>query len=208
MYTIKEIKPKVDAIWQQANAANLPFVDRGYRLPSSIINNSIMFVGINPSYSGKYQHDEAYQDEFYHVDQEGKHHPYFNKFPILAADSGLQWSHLDLLYYRETKQTSFHEYMETMAGKQFISAQLDLSKEIITKTKPKVIVVCNTLARKLIIDHFDWDLSWDDALGTYVISKIELSGVPIFFSSMLTGQRALDNGSFDRLKWQINRCVR
>jgi len=31
-----------------------------------------------------------------------------------------------------------------------------------------------------------------------------LKNVPIFFTSMLTGQRALDNGSFERLIWHIN----
>lgn len=31
--------------------------------------------------------------------------------------------------------------------------------------------------------------------------------IPLFFSGMLTGQRALDNGSFERLKWHIKKAV-
>lgn len=44
------------------------------------------------------------------------------------------------------------------------------------------------------------DFKWDEELGTYTYKNN-----PFFFSSMLTGQRALDNGSFERLVWHIKK---
>lgn len=44
--------------------------------------------------------------------------------------------------------------------------------------------------------------TFDPSIGTY---RIEIDGfkTPIIFSGMLSGQRALDLGSLERLKWQI-----
>lgn len=51
---------------------------------------------------------------------------------------------------------------------------------------------------------------FDDKIGTHRITgnkefETVLKGTPVFFTSMLTGQRALDNGSFERLGWHINK---
>ena len=48
---------------------------------------------------------------------------------------------------------------------------------------------------------------FDDKIGTYKITLNEKS-VPVFFSSMLTGQRALDKGSFERLKWHVKNVIK
>ena len=50
-----------------------------------------------------------------------------------------------------------------------------------------------------------FDFQFDEKLGTHkIINNLELENTPVFFTSMLTGHRAIDNGSFERLKWHIN----
>ncbi len=76
---------------------------------------------------------------------------------------------------------------------------------------PKIIVVDNTLARTFLgkdkvgeVDIWlDYEFKFDEEIGTYLWNNI-----PVFFTSMLTGQRALDNGSFERLKWQVKRALK
>ena len=49
-------------------------------------------------------------------------------------------------------------------------------------------------------------LEFDDTIGTYrIINNPDFKDTIVFFSGMLTGQRALDNGSFERLKWHLNK---
>ncbi len=51
----------------------------------------------------------------------------------------------------------------------------------------------------------DYEFMFDDEIGTYRIkTKGNLFDTPVFFTSMLSGQRAMDNGSFERLQWHIN----
>lgn len=45
---------------------------------------------------------------------------------------------------------------------------------------------------------------FDKSIGTHnIVNNVDLKGTPVFFT-MRTGQRALDNGSYDRLVWHIN----
>jgi hypothetical protein len=54
-----------------------------------------------------------------------------------------------------------------------------------------------------------YEFEFDEKLGTdRIITKGDLFGIPIFFSSMLSGQRALDTGSEKRLIWHIKRVNR
>ena len=41
-------------------------------------------------------------------------------------------------------------------------------------------------------------------IGTHVITEGNLKNTPVFFTSMLSGQRAMDVGSRERLEWHIN----
>ena len=94
-------------------------------------------------------------------------------------------------------------------GYDFCRAQDLISKEIIELAKPKVIIVNNTLAREWLTNkNFNTDCfecRFDQTIGTYrIVNNSMLEDIPIFFTSMLTGQRALDNGSYERLIWHIN----
>ena len=129
----------------------------------------------------------------------------------------MRWSHIDLLFVRWTNQKEVEQIMSEKNGVEFLWKQLLISKQIIEESNPKIIVVNNSFARKLLgFDKsikngqvFDiwmgFDFKFDNKIGTYRITNNEiLNGTPVFFTSMLTGQRALDNGSYERLIWHIN----
>jgi hypothetical protein len=135
---------------------------------------------------------------------DGRVHQYFKKFPEISSYAGMKWSHLDLLMIRETKQAKVKKIYET--ERRYILTQLGIAKKSILESKPRVIVVCNAFACSLFERHL-FKLRFDDAIGTYVVSSKSLRGTPVFFSGMLSGQRALDLGSLRRLKWHIKKIV-
>ena len=204
-----KVKKEIDKLW--AANAHIEYANRGYRLQVSLKPNSLLFVGINPSYSEK----DTSTDSCYSFDEEsGKIHKYFNKFQDISRKVNIQWAHIDLLFLRETDQKNVGKIIDDHPD--FVYKQLMISKEIIENLQPKIIVTNNTLARRLLgFDKFEkngksenewinFEFKFDDSIGTHRITYNEkLENTPIFFTSMLTGQRALDNGSYERLVWHI-----
>ncbi|CAM1344738.1 hypothetical protein [Tenacibaculum amylolyticum] len=199
-------KSQLDNIFKNEDDFNeIEVFDRGYGIHKSILLNSILFVGINPSFSGN---DPG--SYFIHLDQEGKTEkgetfPYFKKFVDISNKIGLKWSHQDILFLRETQQKSIDKIYNQKNGERFINEQLNISKDIIIKSKPKVIIVSNTKARNYMKGEMGFNFEFDPNLGTQkIINHSELENTPVFFTSMLSGQRALDLGSYERLIWHIN----
>lgn len=199
-------------LWNNPKYSNIEVKKRGYVVHDKIIQNSILFVGINPSFA-KGLENESY---FINLCQEGRDRPgggvysYFKKFVRISKEVGLVWSHIDLLFFRETSQRFVDSLIKNKEnGQDFISDQLKISKNILIKAQPKIIVVSNTKARDFMRYKKErtpvgFDFEFNEELGTEVIvNDNELNGTPVFFTSMLTGQRALDNGSFKRLTWHI-----
>ncbi|MDY0144351.1 MAG: hypothetical protein RBR97_20915 [Bacteroidales bacterium] len=192
--------------------------------PLSVKKGGILFIGINPSYTIKDGTLPKETVEFYsdpslnQIDIQ-----YFAKFKEIADYcNSYVWSHLDLLFIRETDQNVIKGLTNHKQGIDFINAQLIISFEIINNVQPDIIVVTNALAteffgkkKKIHFDKFDkiwlghdldFEKDFDEVIGTYKIA-IGNRETPIIFSGMLSGQRALDNGSFERLKWQIKRIL-
>lgn len=182
-----------------------------------IHSDSIVFIGINPSLSQNEKNrleNSLIEIEFYDNYDSEKLHKYFNKFEEIANTLNVKWAHLDLLYIRETNQKVVENIINSEKGLNFIYEQLLISKNIIDKiieqSNPLVFVVNNTLARKFLGKDknkekdiwIGYDFIWDEQIGTY-----RYKNIPFFFTSMLTGQRALDKGSFERLVWQIKRTL-
>jgi hypothetical protein len=87
----------------------------------------------------------------------------------------------------------------------FVRSQLELSKQLIVGVKPRVIVVANAFASEVFAKQFSTE--FDENVGYH---KTQLMGksVPTFLGSMLTGQRAMDVYSYQRLKWQIKQVLK
>ncbi len=134
-----------------------------------------------------------------------------------------KWEHIDLFFYRTTSQDDLKKcinYKEKMSKSKIQSVslnefgkdQLEISLGLIDMIEPKVIVVANALSSKIIMyyDAANKKIKIDDSnFEKEGFHRVELSNgkIPILFTSMLSGQRALDLESLRRLKWQIKKAV-
>ncbi len=180
--------------------------DRGFAIQKTIHTESILFVGINPSMAKDAEIGNLfYEEEF--LDK----HQYFRPFINIASEVDERWSHIDLLFVRETNQKTVKNLCDKNSDfRRFAIKQYEIAVEIIKRAVPKVIIINNTLARMFIEGKYGshkFPLEFDNTIGTYRISDGELSNTPLFFTSMLSGQRALDNGSKERLVWQIKLAI-
>ena len=226
--TKEHFKESIKKIWEDSTLTkwNNPICEdilkRGVVLQDKISINSILFIGINPSFNkGKgllnndfnNDNDGFYNNDDGHIDRNS----YFKKFREISKEVNFDWAHTDLLFFRETNQKFVNQLLNLEIGKEFIKKQLEISKQIIIQAKPKVIIVSNALARDLMgifikgeenieisEPSMKFKFKFDDELGTHkIINQKELENIPVFFTSMLTGQRALDLGSYKRLIWHI-----
>jgi len=140
---------------------------------------------------------------------------YFGRFNDLFGEKN--WEHIDLFFYRETEQSKIRDSLEKIFLKNtksknekpeeqeinFFREQFNLAWKFIEEFNPELILVNNALASKIIQKEKKINSdNFDEKKGVHYI-KIRDKKIPIFFSGMLSGQRALDNGSFKRLKWHI-----
>lgn len=93
----KEFGNEIRAIWDQAKYDSIESKNRGFAVQDDIEYSSLMFIGINPSYNG-------IPGNFFYDNSHGETHKYFKKFIEISSQVVLNWSHLDLLFLRETNQ--------------------------------------------------------------------------------------------------------
>ena len=119
----------------------------------------------------------------------------------------LPLQHIDVFLYKQTSQNDFLSRI-IHKGKlnEFGEAQLAIFDEVLKIIEPKVVVVANAFASSIVRTHFKDALTFDEKRGFHVLS-LGNRKIPIFFSSMITGQRALDTGSYERLKWHVRQAV-
>jgi len=197
----------------------------------SLKNNAILFVGMNPSFSitrwttllkekkidddpesyfswdNRHKYDRALSLDFNSYTK-GKY-SYFKPMREFAGSLGLEWDHADSFFIRETNQNIIKSDVlinnNPKSLTEFGKAQYELAVELIRKSAPKVIIVANALASHIWKHQFKLDLIEQDT-GTYN-STINGTSVPTFLSGMLTGQRALDVYSRERLFWHVKRLI-
>ncbi|MFD1550758.1 hypothetical protein DNU06_05845 [Putridiphycobacter roseus] len=198
-----------------------PLLNRGFefQFDAEINNPDVLFIGINPSF----QPDRPQVRQAYAKPKNGP--GYFRPFYKIEEDlkasyqREITWTQLDLLVLRETQQPYIENHLlKAKRGQDFILEQLAVANEIITALKPKVIVVSNTLARELMSGNskqlvdgrevgvwMDYKYEFDQTLGTEkMVQAGALNGTPVFFTAMLSGQKSIDRGTFQRLVWHID----
>jgi hypothetical protein len=223
---IEYFNNKIISIWKDQNVTEL--VPMLYNEPNK---NTILFIGINPSFSEKgfksilkeTEYDNVLKDPFgfyskveniniekiavlKKIEQIARDkYNYFAKFREIAEqikEFENKWDHIDLLQIRSTNQKKIEKLIRE--DSKFIKKQIMLSLELIDYIHPKVIVVENAFVRRILTKEFDNGIvseEIDDKIGTYFYFSDKK--LPIFFTSMLSGGRALDTGSYERLKWHI-----
>jgi hypothetical protein len=182
----------------------------------------LLFVGLNPSFNARSLRRFIDDPETYfawssrqnfdpNVDlklhQSGKKsYVYFANFARIAGALGVEWDHVDLFFWRDTSQHKFRERILVNGSHDeltlFGQKQLEISLHMIDEAKPICIVVANALASDIYLKNRK--PRFMPSRGCYE-EKFDGRDVPLFLSSMLTGQRALDRHSLKRLVWHIGR---
>jgi hypothetical protein len=189
---------KLVELLKKFQAKNEPLAKNGFLIFEELEENALLFVGINPSevdntwkkFSIKNENGISWAKEAFKYE-----HPYYKPFDNLA--NCMRWSHLDIYFSCKKSQKS----LKKLEGSEFLKEQFNISKEIIQKIAPRIIVVGNAYASHIIQEDKYFGCKFDDKIGTYRIKKY--NNIPIFFSGMITGPSPLDIYSRERLKWHI-----
>jgi len=195
----------------------------------------ILFIGCNPSTGEKtyFDHEEHKllrswkyakskkdcRDRLVAIEQKSRTiSKFFKKFIKIKEEFSLlglreiSWGHIDLFFYRDTSQDHFKKFIMGDSKKgilnEFGEKQLSIAVDLINYISPKLIVVANSFASDMLSKKLNIsDSQFNEDTGYHIIT-INGKDTIIFFSSMLTGRRALDNRSFERLKWHIRQALR
>jgi hypothetical protein len=159
--------------------------------------------------------DDKVDDDYYSLLKKIEYffienYPYFKKANIIAEKCGLNLQSIDVFLNRETSQNclkkAIFKNQKDLILTDFAKKQLEIFFESIKVIKPKAILVGNALASDIIKKYKTDNIVFDEKIGTYFLKEKGFSA-PIFFSGMLSGQRALDNHSIERLEWHIKNCL-
>lgn len=220
-------KYKQTELNKPTESSSVPLLERGFvfQFDEEIVKPDVLFVGINPSY----KHGSENEELFYTKEQ-ALQHSYFKPFKTIEEEllkgdykREITWTHMDMLVFRETQQSFVKDHLfRSQEGINFLVDQIAIAKMVLEHIQPKVLVVSNTMARELLgknrgettggKEYGVWmglEFDFDKSIGTDVIVNHEsLNGTKAFFTSMLSGQRALDNGTKERLIWHINEVLK
>ena len=201
---------------------------------NDITRNGIVFVGINPSSSlAGYRtilkdtlHKNIDPIEFFlwkNVSSDQKNidicleveklafqkYAYFKIMHKIGKELNAPIEHIDIFLYKERSQEKFKELILSDGKLNYFALdQLTIFEECLVNTKPKVIVVANAYGSEIINGYYKENLIFDKNNGWHNLKLNDGRIVPIFFSSMLSGQRALDIWSRQRLIWHIKQALR
>ena len=205
-------KQRYENLWR--SAPSLPeFVrERGFDFISNNQQGTLLFVGINPSYKDNAPKNDSCESP--NCRKKDKH-PYFEAIERVSMNCGFKgvYTALDILAVRTPYLSDIKDAIKKHPGfKDFCVEQFKIFKDMLRQAKPCAIVVCNAYAREWMSNKdfnkeaFEFS-EFDDAIGTWRIKNdTDLEKVPVFFSGMFSGKHILDNGSRERLEWQIRRA--
>ena len=178
------------------------YAQRKYDIIDKVQKDGLLLVGINPSFDESFK--GSCEGEVRDSENGGYQHPYFTKPKKLNEEIGISsFSHVDMFSLRSRPQHVVQDIVNDPDSQGFVEEQLKLFRMIVDGASPRAIVVINALASHLIrTGRVLGALDYDEELGV-AIYKIGEKRVPVFYSGMLSGAHAIDNGSFDRLVWHI-----
>lgn len=211
------VEGRLNKLWKEFDGTD--FCKYSPNSIKDVPNDGLIFIGLNPSLIDKVKKELDQKNDinctFHKLKAKNAEYKYFSKFFDVAEKTNLNWGHIDILYNRETNQKVIRKLLKSDRGREFIYRQLEITKDVldqlIDSNNPRIFIVTNSLARdflgefdrnifdKSINYQLGYNFIWNEELGTYLYKNN-----PFFFTSMLTGQRALDNGSYKRLIWHIN----
>lgn len=196
--------------------------------PKAMKQGALLFVSLNPSFvpAEIRKHSGADTDLKYLRWQNGKdanikkclvldtkmrqNYPkffgIFEKIAKRVTGDESKWEHVDLFFNRKTSQKDFvKQILENPDLKTYRTKQLDLSEQLMCSVHPKAIVVANKRASDEFKKRFR--PRWRPERGYHTVAFDDGKPIPVFLCSMLSGQRALDIYSRQRLEWHIKKAL-
>jgi len=222
---MKEIKTKekyhneILEIWKKVGKISKlkKLYKRDAFLQDTLYKNSILFLGISASTRKGYADTCEKVNHVQYETEIGRiKYPYYKPMRDLSSETGFgsNWSNIDITLFRAKDQKELELFFNSSSD--IMQDQLDLATRMIIDVKPEIIIVSNAFVGKVLHNNedvqlrvksgfcLDYDEKVIDKYGTPLISSPKaLKGIPVFFTSMLSGQRALDIGSRNRLIWHI-----
>ena len=144
-----------------------------------------------------------------------KAYTFYRPLIRITDEIGFKGNHefVDMFLLRETSQENLEPYIcenkkcnNSPRLNDFGKKQFDLLVKIIQTINPKIILVADALASKIFKNELSSSLKWEGKIGTYVLSMKNVN-CPVFLSGMLSGQRALDLFSKERLIWHMKKVL-
>jgi len=186
-----------------------------------VFNNSpLLFIGMNPS--GTFQEDFAGNTaDVFAIGVKGKYYQAIMNFTKECVGDKNCFSELDLFGIIQSKQSVIEQ--DFKKNPDYYKEMFALFLEYVVLVQPKVIIVTNALASKILrrdkslrlnqpkYDNFykgaKYHLTPNARFGGYTFTIGEFT-CQLYFSSMLSGQHALDKGSRENLVWLVKNYLR
>jgi hypothetical protein len=117
-------------------------------------------------------------------------------------DTGKYSVFSDLLQYKETTAKNIEKIIN--ASNAIENKILDLFSLQIQFFKSKIVFINNAYASRLLTRFITHRLG----LESKIYTNIEFEGAKVVFSAILTGARAMDNYSHERLKYELKELIK
>ena len=168
------------------------YIDRRPIFAADGVEDCILFVGVNPSYSpeddqrfieSNNKHSLLY-GSFYQRDDAP---PYFKALESFAGRCGKSYAHMNLLYVRENDRDALMK-----VNQDFIREQLELTYDTIALLKPKAILFFTGYCKNLIFGKGRWVNPETFKNGHYILNGTD---IPVIFCEDITTMsgRSIDN---------------
>ncbi len=221
-----DINNCIKDIWNTNLKQLYPTPCRAPLVYQNLKSNCLVVVGCNPAYNkdslANFLKDTEFEksnfDEFYNWNRaksefekycedsvkieryaQKRRNEYFKIYNKFANELNISIEFLDMFLYRDSDQSKIKKMVQDKHGvlTEFGKKQIELFKEILLLVNPKILLVANAFVCDIITENKnDFNLKVDNKV--YYFNE-----TPVFLSSMLTGRRALDKYSRERLFWQM-----
>ena len=147
-----------------------------------------------------------------------ENYSYYKQFRALADYVGLELQELEVFQVRETAQKKLIKHLD--ANPEFALRSVELFIKMLDVCNPRAIIIANAGAVKFLCEFApnlfpiiqtggkDEQVGLSAPVDAKIGTHLYRGKVPLFYTSMLTGQRALDTGSRQRLFWHVDYAIK
>ena len=187
----ERIEKKLSEIWnRQKGKVDNQIVSRKPIFSADGVTDSILFVGINPSFNPSDDNTLVKSNDrnslmygsFYQRDDAPE---YFKALEFFANKFNKGYTHINLLYAREDNRD-----LLLSSDHNFIREQLELTYETILKIKPVAIFFFSDYCQNLIFGADRWVNPSSESNDSYILNG---TNFPVFFSNDITSMTAVEH---------------